>query len=47
MVISLHLRRCLTIFMMNVVTLFTLVVAMASIGSTGGGHSSGHSFFVA
>lgn len=41
---SLHLRRCLTIFMMNVVTVFTPVVAMASIGSTGGGHSSGHSF---
>lgn len=30
--------------MMNVVTVFTPVVAMASIGSTGGGHSSGHSF---
>lgn len=39
-----HLRRCLTIFMMNLVTVFTPVVAMASIGSTGGGHSSGHSF---
>lgn len=30
--------------MMNLVTVFTPVVAMASIGSTGGGHSSGHSF---
>ena len=31
--------------MMNVVTVFTPVVVMASIGSAGGGHSSGHSFF--
>lgn len=29
---------------MNLVTAFTPIVAMASIGSTGGGHSSGHSF---
>lgn len=42
--ISLHLRRCLAIFMTNLITVFTPVVAMASIGSTGGGHGSGHSF---
>ena len=29
---------------MDVITVFTPVVAMASIGSTGGGHSSGHGF---